>query len=129
MSPHKHWTPSAIILTLATAQEIEKLRQEAQALKNIRESMGTESFPQLLFDKVFKDDIARLKSMEEMWKTRKPPQTIDYTSTIEKAAAALTKKDEILGAGQRVWDLQENVVVFKDRYAEYGCPGRCKTDT
>jgi len=91
--------------------------------------MGTESFPQLLFDKVFRDDIARLKSMEEMWKTRQPPQTIDYSSTIQEAASALTKKDEILKAGQRVWDLQENVVVFKDRYMEHNCPVRCETDS
>jgi ubiquitin-like 1-activating enzyme E1 B len=125
MFPHTFYASSAIMLTLTAAQEIEKLRQEAQALKNIRESMGTESFPQLLFDKVFRDDIARLKSMEEMWKTRRPPQTIDYSSTIQEAASALTKKDEILKAGQRVWDLQENVVVFKDRYMEHNCPVRC----
>ena len=102
-------------LTVAIAQEIEKLRQEAQALKLIREAMGTESFPQLLFDKVFKDDIERLKSMEEMWKTRKPPQPIDYSSTVQEVTNAETRKDEILRDAQRVWNLHENVLVFKDR--------------
>lgn len=77
--------------------------------------MGTESFPQLLFNKVYKDDIERLKSMEEMWKTRRPPQTIDYVSTIQELADAEGKKDDILKGGQRVWDLHENVVVFRDR--------------
>lgn len=100
---------------MAKAQEIEKLRQEAQALKQIRGAMGTESFSQLLFDKVYKDDIERLKSMVEMWKTRRPPQTLDYSSTIQQADDAGTKKDEILRDGQRVWDLHENIVVFNDR--------------
>ncbi|KIN01521.1 hypothetical protein OIDMADRAFT_104066 [Oidiodendron maius Zn] len=96
------------------AQEIEKLRQEAQALKLIREAMGTESFPQLLFDKVFKDDVERLKSMQEMWKTRKPPRPIDYSSTVQEVADAETRKSEILRDDQRVWNLHENIVVFRD---------------
>lgn len=100
---------------IVIAQEIEKLRQEAQALKLIRESMGTDQFPQLLFDKVFKTDIERLKSMAEMWKTRKPPQSLDFASTIKEVAAAEATKDEILKGGQRVWNLEENIVVFKDR--------------
>jgi ubiquitin-like 1-activating enzyme E1 B len=104
-----HFTDSII------AQEIEKLRQEAQALKQIKEAMGTESFPKLLFDKVYKDDIVRLRSMEEMWKTRRPPEPIDYDSIVHEAADAEAKKAKILKDGQRVWDLHENVVVFKDR--------------
>ncbi|PMD35200.1 hypothetical protein L207DRAFT_587513 [Hyaloscypha variabilis F] len=94
------------------AKEIEKLRQEAQALKQIRESMGTEPFPQLLFDKVFKDDVIRLRSMEDMWKTRRPPEPLDYSATAQldsREAVEKTLKD-----GQRVWDLQENISVFKD---------------
>ncbi|KUJ23127.1 uncharacterized protein LY89DRAFT_635307 [Mollisia scopiformis] len=96
------------------AQEIEKLRQEAQALKNIREAMGTDSFPQLLFDKVYKDDVVRLRSMEEMWKTRRRPEPLDYATVIEKASDAEARKDKILKDGQRVWSLEENVVVFRD---------------
>ncbi|OWP00707.1 hypothetical protein B2J93_1310 [Marssonina coronariae] len=96
------------------AREIEKLRQEAQALKQIREAMGTESFPQLLFDKVYKDDIARLRSMEEMWKTRRPPEALDYASVLGNAADAEARKRKILREGQKIWTLEENVVVFKD---------------
>jgi ubiquitin-like 1-activating enzyme E1 B len=97
------------------AQEIEKLRQEAQALKKIKEAMGTESFPQLLFDKVYKDDITRLRSMEEMWKSRRPPEPLDYETIIKEAAETEAIKDKVLKDGQKVWTLQENVVVFKDR--------------
>lgn len=77
--------------------------------------MGADSFPQLLFDKVYKDDIVRLRSMEEMWKTRRPPEPVDYASTLEKAADAEARKQKILKDGQKVWTLEENVVVFKDR--------------
>jgi len=105
---------SEAVLTALTAKEIEKLRQEAQALKQIREAMGTESFPQMLFDKVYKDDIARLRSMEEMWKSRRPPEPLDYTTIIKESADAEAKKDAILKDGQRVWDLHENIIVFKD---------------
>jgi ubiquitin-like 1-activating enzyme E1 B len=79
--------------------------------------MGTESFPQLLFDKVFKNDIERLKSMEEMWKTRKPPQPIDYNSVMKEVGDTEVMKGEILKAGQRSWNLHENIVVFRDRWA------------
>lgn len=96
------------------SKEIEKLRQESQALKKIKESMGTEEFPQLLFDKVYKDDIIRLRSMEEMWKTRRPPEPLDYATLLKVAASSKEAKESILKDGQRVWDLQENLLVFKD---------------
>jgi ubiquitin-like 1-activating enzyme E1 B len=75
--------------------------------------MGTESFPQLLFDKVFKDDVVRLRSMEEMWKTRRPPEPLDFASTVQPAIQEDVEK--ALKDGQRVWDIQENVSVFRDR--------------
>jgi ubiquitin-like 1-activating enzyme E1 B len=112
-SPHM---PMVISTDKIAAQEIEKLRQEAQALKKIREAMGTDSFAQLLFDKVYKDDVVRLRSMEEMWKTRRPPEPLDYATVTAKASDAEARKDKIIKDGQKIWDLEENVVVFKDRY-------------
>lgn len=81
----------------------------------IREAMGTESFPKLLFDKVFKDDILRLRSMEDMWKTRRPPEALDYSSLMEEASKLDASKASILQDGQRAWNLQENLIIFKDR--------------
>lgn len=103
-----------LLLTFCIAKEIEKLRQEAQALKQIREAMGTPAFPQLLFDKVFKDDVIRLRSMEEMWKSRRPPEPLDYETVLKAAAKADLRKASILKDGQSVWGLEENVVVFRD---------------
>ena len=78
--------------------------------------MGTESFPRLLFDKVYKDDIIRLRSMEEMWKTRRPPEAMDYGSIIGEADNTAAAKDAVLNNGQRIWNLHENAIVFRDRY-------------
>lgn len=98
------------------AKEIEKLRQESQALKKIRESMGSDAFPQLLFDKVFKEDVERLRSMEEMWTTRRTPEALDYASLAAKAESLQLSLPDILKSDQRQWRLEENLLVFRDRY-------------
>jgi len=77
--------------------------------------MGSDSFPKLLFDKVYKDDVIRLRSMEGMWKTRRPPEPLDYERIVKDAIEAEVAKDKVLKEGQRIWTLQENVIVFRDR--------------
>ncbi|KAK1983019.1 ThiF family protein [Colletotrichum cereale] len=96
------------------AKEIEELKKEAAALRAIRESLGTEAFPQLLFDKVFNADIVRLASMEDMWKSRRKPEALDYKTLLEQSTDALASKDEILKDGQSVWTLKQNFAVFVD---------------
>lgn len=82
--------------------------------------MGSENFPQLLFDKVYKDDITRLRSMEEMWKTRRRPEPLDYATILAKSEEGnVASKEEILRADQRAWTLEENVIIFKDRYVHF----------
>lgn len=93
------------------AQEIANLREEAKALRAIRQTIGTEESPRKLFQKVFKDDIERLRSMEDMWKTRKPPNRLDFDS-LSKAAVGLSP--EIAKDDQKVWNETENFVVFCD---------------
>ncbi|KAK3203694.1 hypothetical protein GRF29_106g342676 [Pseudopithomyces chartarum] len=93
------------------AKEIENLRNEAQALKRIRESMGSEDFPKLVFDKVFKEDIERLRSMEDMWKMRKPPVALDYQDLVQKVGAV---HKNIAQQDQREWSVVENFAVFLD---------------
>ncbi|KAF1972921.1 hypothetical protein BU23DRAFT_554763 [Bimuria novae-zelandiae CBS 107.79] len=93
------------------AKEIENLRNEAQALKRIRGSMGSEDFAQLVFNKVFKEDIDRLRSMEDMWKTRKPPTALDYQTLLQKAGNIeknIAQKDQV------EWTVNENFAVFVD---------------
>ncbi|KAH8696331.1 putative ubiquitin-like activating enzyme [Talaromyces proteolyticus] len=93
------------------AEEIENLRREAQALKTIRESIGSEDFAQKVFDKVFKGDIERLQGMEDMWKTRKPPTALDY-QTVQKDASSVDVT--VSQNDQKVWTTEEDLVVFKD---------------
>jgi ubiquitin-like 1-activating enzyme E1 B len=93
------------------AREIENLRREAEALKNIRDSMGSDQFPRLIFDKVFKDDIDRLRSMEEMWKTRRAPEALDFEQLSKDAEAVAPN---ISQQDQHVWSVAENVAVFCD---------------
>ncbi|KAI0901280.1 hypothetical protein F4806DRAFT_451702 [Annulohypoxylon nitens] len=96
------------------ASEIAELKKEAEALRLIRESVGTEHFPQMLFDKVFNADINRLCSMKDMWKSREPPKPIEYKTLVDQASGAIASKDKVLNDGQRIWTLEENLVVFND---------------
>ncbi len=99
------------------SNEIEELKKESEALRKIRQSVGTEDFPRMLFDKVFHADIVRLRSMEDMWKSKKPPEPLDFSALMAASSEAMKSKDSILGDGQRVWTLEENLVVFNDSLA------------
>lgn len=107
---------ACLITDRVTANEIKELRKESEALKAIRESIGSEEFPQMLFDKVFKADIERLRSMEDMWKTRQAPEPLDYKTVMDQATEALaaTPKEALLQDGQKVWSLGESLAVFND---------------
>jgi ubiquitin-like 1-activating enzyme E1 B len=58
------------------------------------------------------DDIERLRGMEDMWKTRKPPKPLDYHELQGQANSIDT---DISHNDQKVWTLAEDFVVFKDR--------------
>lgn len=96
------------------AKEIQSLRQESAELRKIREAVGTEEFPRMLFTKVFKTDIERLRSIEDMWKSRKPPEVLDYDTLLKQANGLGSSADAILEDGQKVWSLEENLIVFND---------------
>jgi len=96
------------------AKEIEELKRESAALRRIRQSVGTKEFPQMLFDKVFNTDIVRLRSMEDMWKGKVPPEPLDYKILLEKSAEAIAAKDKVVKDGQKVWSLEENLAVFNN---------------
>ena len=93
------------------AEEIAKLRLEADALKKIRESMGSDDFAKQVFDKVFKDDVERLAKMDDMWKDKTPPQPLSYQLLSEQAEIldpAISQYD------QGTWSTANNFVVFRD---------------
>ena len=103
-----------LLLTRVKATEIEELKKEAAALRLIRQSVGTENFAQLLFDKIFNLDVHRLRSMEDMWKSRRPPEPLEFSTLRLQAHSLASSRAEIIRAGQKVWSLEENFVVFVD---------------
>ena len=94
------------------AEELRNLQEEAQALKSIKEAMGSEDFVRQVFEKVYKKDIERLQSMEDMWKSRKRPTALTFDD-IAKDADSIDLS--VSKNNQSTWTLQENLVVFCDR--------------
>lgn len=68
----------------------------------------------MLFDKVFNSDIERLRSVEGMWSSRRAPEALKYEAVIAQASDAIANKDTILNDDQRIWSLEESLVVFND---------------
>ncbi|KAJ4155202.1 hypothetical protein LMH87_000458 [Akanthomyces muscarius] len=96
------------------AKEIVELKRESEALKKIRAAVGTPEFPRMLFDKVFNADIERLRSVEDMWKSRTPPEALNYDKVLSEASDAIAAKDSLLADDQKTWSLQESLAVFND---------------
>ena len=96
------------------ASEIEELKRESTELRRIRENVGSDEFARMLFDKVFDADIQRLRSIEDMWKTRRPPEPLQFDTVMAQTAGDFDCTAEIVRAGQKVWTLEENMVVFMD---------------
>ncbi|KAL9606163.1 MAG: hypothetical protein Q9179_000676 [Wetmoreana sp. 5 TL-2023] len=96
------------------AAEIENLQKEASALNQIRQSMGSDDFPRRVFEKVFTEDIHRLQSMEDMWKTRAPPTALDFDSVSKTSASGGIVGEAVAKRGQDTWTLAENFAVFCD---------------
>ena len=104
------------------ATEIAELQKEAQALKAIRQSLQKDNFMQMLFDKVFDSDIVRLRSMEDMWKTRAKPEPIAYDDVWQRVRSSSAdgglkqeySADVLSHGGQKVWSLEENFAMLRD---------------
>lgn len=77
--------------------------------------MGSGDFARKVFEKVFKEDIERLRAVTDMWKPKKsrdPPEPLDFDKLNEEASSLE------VGFGrddQKVWSVTENFAVFKER--------------
>ncbi len=74
--------------------------------------MGSGDFARKIFNKVFTEDITRLRGMEDMWKTRKAPQPLNYAEVVNSAAEighSMSRRDQV------AWTLAENFSVFQER--------------
>ncbi|KAJ6095942.1 ubiquitin-like activating enzyme [Penicillium sp. IBT 16267x] len=100
-----------ISTTADNADEIAKLKQQAQQLQEIRDSMGSEEFPHKVFDKVFRVDIEELRGMEGMWKERKAPEALDWEQLQEQSKSV---EPTVVDIDLREWTVPEAFFVFKD---------------
>ncbi|WWD21375.1 hypothetical protein CI109_105860 [Kwoniella shandongensis] len=67
------------------AEEIENLKKEAVAFREVRKSLGEEDGAQRVFHKIFNEDINRLLAMEDMWKKegRVKPVPLEYEGIMD----------------------------------------------
>jgi ubiquitin-like 1-activating enzyme E1 B len=86
------------------------LKREAAALKEIKEAVGQEGFAKKVFEKVFDEDVVRLLGMEDMWRSREKPVPLRWGVVDVEGLEGVAADD------QKVWDLKENIAVFRDRY-------------
>lgn len=66
-----------------------------------------------MFEKVFTNDIHRLRGMEGMWTTRAPPTPLEFEKLQNESADI---QPSVANEDQKVWSLEEDLVVFKDRF-------------
>lgn len=78
--------------------------------------MGSDDFSRKVFEKVFRDDIERLRGVEDMWKERTRPDLLDYDKLQEESASV---EPTVSITDQRVWTIAEDFVVFKDRWGVF----------
>ncbi|KAF2668032.1 hypothetical protein BT63DRAFT_426870 [Microthyrium microscopicum] len=92
--------------------ELDDIKKETAALQKIRKSIGTDSFAELLFQKVFTSDIETLGSIKERWSKQRPaPQPLDYqglNADKSKSGAEEASQD------QKTWTVKECFAVLQD---------------
>lgn len=97
------------------AEEVQQLQREAGELKSIRQSMGSEDFAKAIFSKVFDRDIERLRSMEDMWTTRTPPNALKWDQV--SALAEDIDGDNVAKQDQITWTQAQSIAVFNSSLA------------
>ncbi|XP_013404818.1 SUMO-activating enzyme subunit 2 isoform X1 [Lingula anatina] len=66
--------------------------------------------PMKIFNKLFRDDIHYLLSMESLWKKRRPPEPLDFDSLPNTGGSSDNMN---LIHDQRIWSVQECADIFK----------------
>ncbi|ADV23124.1 Ubiquitin activating enzyme E1, putative [Cryptococcus gattii WM276] len=119
------------------AEEIENLKKEAAAFRQVRKSLGEEDGPRRVFHKIFNEDICRLLAMEDMWRKEgrvkpvpldcdailngtfvAPPlrtaPTANQQASSDKGAERAKNEPAALLKDQKELSLKENLKLFLD---------------
>ncbi|KAK4052712.1 E1 ubiquitin-activating protein uba2 [Microbotryomycetes sp. JL201] len=99
------------------ADEIQELRKEAAAIRQLRASLTGEGAAKRVFEKVYSADIERLLKMEDMWKHRKPPHTLSFdtlqTESLKQAGPSIIAANGAQGLkDQRSLSLVDSFELF-----------------
>ncbi|ORX50334.1 hypothetical protein BCR36DRAFT_290400 [Piromyces finnis] len=98
--------------------EIENLKKESQALKELFKLAGKPEYSEKVFEKIFNLDILRLLRMENLWKTRTKPKPIDneqYKKALEiNMEMDNNNNDSKTKDNQKIYTLEENINIFKN---------------
>ncbi|KAF2882494.1 hypothetical protein ILUMI_23678 [Ignelater luminosus] len=65
-----------------------------------------------LFNKFFKDDIEYLLTMENLWKTRKPPKPLNWREAASHEGDADNSIDSVRATDMQVWPISKCAQVF-----------------
>jgi len=99
-------------------KEIENLKKESQALKELYQYAGTPEYSEKIFDKVFNQDICRLLKMENLWKTRTKPNPINNEQYKKALEINMDVEDDNNNSkikdDQKIYSIEENINMFKE---------------
>jgi len=104
-------------ITEENNKEIENLKKESQALKQLYQFAGTPEYAEKIFNKVFYTDICRLLKMENLWKTRTKPKPISneqYKKALETHMDIDSDKiNSKTKDNQKIHSIEDNIIIFK----------------
>lgn len=95
-------------------EEMQNLKTETEALRKLRDEMGTADFAKKVFEQAYTKDVERLLSMEEFWKNKRKPIPLSYNDLVSQSDgidASVAQLD------QDVWSVPQTFVIFKDALA------------
>lgn len=104
------------LLLTVSVQELENLRREAQEMRTLRQAASVRASAreacERIFDKVYRADIERLLSMEDMWAHRRKPVPLSLVQATQEAPAAASSAPTL--RDRRPLTLRENALLFLD---------------
>jgi ubiquitin-like 1-activating enzyme E1 B len=107
-------------LFLMVAEELTRLKLEAEELAKIKVSVGTPDAEKLVFEKVFERDIKNLANMEDLWTSRKRPTPLNYKSLSLKTKNLEIVDRHLLPFDINVWSLEESISIFFETLKDLG---------
>ena len=85
--------------------------KRAQKAVQLKKTTSMIPIAKEVFNKVFNDDIERLREMEDMWQSRKKPEALRFES-VSIDADPIKQGQALATQDQEIWSLQDNLKVF-----------------